>query len=94
MFVIIFFLRNFCLIAAHLPYVMFFFLVGGGSQSERNPHILPVFSFDLVFQSCSHVEANKAAATKADSKVLWVILESHEKNQNGVLWIALELFRV
>ena len=26
----------------------------------------------------------EAAATKADSKVLWVILESREKNQNGV----------
>ena len=33
-------------------------------------------------------------ATKADSKVLWVILESREKNQNGVLRIGSELCRV
>ena len=38
--------------------------------------------------------AKEAAATKVDSKVLWVILESCEKNQNGVSWIALELFMV
>ena len=34
------------------------------------------------------------SATKADSKVLWVILESREKNQNGVLRIGSELCRV
>ena len=38
--------------------------------------------------------AKEAAATKADGKVLWVILESREKNHNGVSWIGSELFRV
>ena len=93
MFVIICFFRNFCSIPAYLPYVAFFLLEAAHNQREI-PTFCRSFPFDLVLQSCSHVGANKAAATKADSKVLWVILESGEKNQNDVSWIALELFRV
>ena len=52
------------------------------------------FQVYLVFQSFSHVGAKEAAVMKAGNKVLGVRRESHEKNQNGVLRIGSELFRV
>ena len=61
----------------------FFFLDAAHNQREI-PTFCRSFPVDLVFQSCSHMGGKEAAATKADSKVLWVILESREKNQNGV----------
>ena len=90
------FFRNFCLIPAHLPYVTFvtFFLLEAAHNQREIPTFCRSFPVDLVFQSCSHMGAKEAAAMKADSKVLRVILESREKNQNGVSWIASELFRV
>ena len=96
MFVIFcFFFRNFCSIPAHLPYVTFFFFLLEAAHNQREiPTFCRSFPVDLVFQSCSHMGAKEVAAMKADSKVLWVILESREKNQNGVSWIASELFRV
>ena len=51
--------------------------------------------FTGLFQSISYSEAAKeAAATKADSKVLCVRLESSEENQNGISQIGLILFHL
>ena len=36
----------------------------------------------------------ETATMKADSKVIWVRLESREKNQNGITKIGYELFRI
>ena len=93
------FFRNFCLIPAHLPYVTFvtfvtFFLLEAAHNQREIPTFCRSFPVDSVFQSCSHMGGKEAAAMKADSKVLRVILESHEKNQNGVSRIASELFGV
>ena len=71
-----------------------FSLLEAAHNQREIPTFFQSFPVDLVFQSCSHMGAKEATATKVDSKVLWVILESYEKNQNGVSWIALELFMV
>ena len=71
-----------------------FSLLEAAHNQREIPTFFQSFPVDLVFQSCSHMGAKEAAATKVDSNVLWVILESCEKNQNGVSWIALELFMV
>ena len=64
MFVIFCFLRNFCLIPAHLPYVVFFSLEAAHNQREI-PTLCQSFPVDLVFRSCSPVRAKEAAVTKA-----------------------------
>ena len=79
MFVIFCFFRNFCLIPAHLPYVAFFF-VGGGSQSERNPHIMTVFS--SWFSISKLFTRGSQGSSSDESKVLWERLESHESVQS------------
>ena len=71
-----------------------FFLLEATHNQREIPTFCQSFPVDLVFQRCSHMGAKEAAAMKADSKVLWVILELREKPQNGVSRIALELFRV
>ena len=71
-----------------------FSLLEAAHNQREIPTFFQSFPVDLVFQSCSHMGAKEAAATEADSKVLWVILSHVRKIKNGISWIALELFRV
>ena len=68
--------------------------IGGSSQSQRNLHILPVFSSLFSIPKLFTRGSQGSGSDESGQQSTMSKMESREKNQNGVLRIGSELFRV
>ena len=68
--------------------------IGGSSQSERNLHIFLVFSSLVSIPKLFTRGSQGSGSDESRQQSTMSKMESCEKNQNGVLRIGSELFRV